>query len=267
MRRTLRYLVILVLLFVCASGGVTWWAYEAVQAVRPFYREAMEVKPSVLRQAGLELTSRATALVNDAQRGEPWQAQFTEEQINGWLAYDLPEKHGDLIPTDVADPRVAIEDGQLKLGVRYSGSRVETVLSVDVEPYLAEPNVLGLRIVGARAGTLPIPLGEVTDRMSRAAERFDIPLTWIQESETPTALVTLRLKSARDGQRLQLDELQVSLGAILLQGTTQCEVPEGAAKATPPGEAGDEHKSADPVQAAAETSAGSTTPRDASTQS
>jgi hypothetical protein len=241
MRRSLRYLVILALLFLSASGGVTWWAYEAVQAVRPFYREAMAVQPSVLRRAGQELSSRATALVNDAERGAPWRAEFTEEQINGYMAYDLLEKHGDLIPMDVADPRVAIEDGQIKLGVRYSGGRVETVLSVDVEPYLAEPNILGLKILGARAGTLPIPLAEVTDRMSRAAERFDIPLTWIQESEVPTALVTLRLNSARDGRRLQLDALQVTSGAILLQGTTKCLDPEDDAATESPGEPVDEH--------------------------
>jgi hypothetical protein len=244
MRRTLRYLVILVLLFACAGGGVTWWAYDAVQTVRPFYREAMATQPAVLRRAGQELSSRATALVNDAQQGVPWQALFNQEQINGWLAYDLPEKHGDFIPEDVADPRVAIEDGQVKLGVRYSGSRVETVLSVDVEPYLAEPNVVGLRIVTARAGTLPIPLVEVTDRISRAAERFNIPLSWIQESETPTALVTLRLKSARDGQRLQLEALQVSAGEILLKGTTRCEDPEDlATNAESPSAADEEHDS------------------------
>lgn len=226
MRKTLRYLVIIVLLFLCASGGVSWWAYEAVRAIRPFYRDAMEVEPEVLRLAGRELSSRATALVNDAQQGEPWQAQFTEDQINGWLAYDLPEKHGDLIPDDVADPRVAIDQGQVILGVRYNGGRVETVLSVDVEPYLAEPNVVGLRIISARAGTLPIPLAEVTDRISRAAERFDVPLTWIQQSEVPTALVTLRLKAVGDGKRLQLDTIEVRDGAIILAGTSRCEEPE-----------------------------------------
>jgi hypothetical protein len=223
MRRILRYTAIITVLFLCATGGVTWWAYEAVQDVRPFYQEAMAVDSAVLRKASQELSSRATALVNDARRGDPWQAQFTEEQINGWLAIDLPEKHGDLIPQDIADPRVAIEDEQIKVGVHYSGRRLETVLSVDVEPYLAEPNVLALKILGARAGTLPIPLSEVTERMTKAAHRFRVPLTWTQEEETPIALVTLRLKSRKDGKRLQLETLELSGGAIRLHGVTDCE--------------------------------------------
>jgi hypothetical protein len=226
MRRGLRYLAIVVVLFLCGAGGMSWWAYEAVQDVRPFYREAMAVQPSVLREAGQELNSRAAALVNEVQRDEPWQAHFTEDQLNGWLAFDLPEKHAHLIPHDIADPRVSIEDQQLKLGVRYMGERIKTVLSVDVEPYLAEPNVVGLRILSANAGTLPVPLGEVTERMTRAAVRFGIPLTWIQESETPTALVTLRVKSRRSGRSLQLDALEVGPGAIMLRGISKCEPPE-----------------------------------------
>lgn len=225
MRRTVRYIMILVALALCSAGGTSWWAYDAVQEVRPFYREAMSVQPSVLREAGQELSSRATALINDVCRDQPWQATFTEDQINGWLAFDLPEKHGDLLPRNISDPRVAIEESRLSVGVRYDGGRIKTVLSVDVEPYVAEQNVLGLRILGATAGTLPVPVSEVTERVTRAAERLGLQLSWIQESEVPTALVRLKLRSKEHGKRLRLDLLMLAGGSLHLEGVTAPEEP------------------------------------------
>jgi hypothetical protein len=230
----LRFIAILVVLVVCSAGGTTWWAYEAVQEVRPFYAQAMSVQPSVLREAGQELSSRATALVNDVCQDEPWQATFTEDQINGWLAFDLPEKHADLVPKDIADPRVAIEEGRLSLGARYSGRRLQTVFSVDVEPYVAEPNVLRLKILGATAGTLPVPVSEVTVRLTRAAERFGFQISWIQESEVPTALVRLKLRSKRHGRRLRLDLLSLQDDSLHLAGVTEQEQPESPPLAARP---------------------------------
>jgi hypothetical protein len=225
MRRNIRYLAATVVILFCASGGVAWWAMEAVRNVRPFYREAMSVDSSILREAGKEFSSRASALVNDAQSGMPWQAVFTEDQVNGWLAFDLPEKHADLLPREFADPRVAFAGEQLSIGVRYRGARFETVFSVDVVPYLAEPNVLGLRILGAKAGTLPIPLNEVTERLTQAADQLRIPLAWIQESEMPTALLGLQLTSPGDGRRLRLDTLRLAGSALQVGGVAARESP------------------------------------------
>jgi uncharacterized protein YpmS len=233
MRRTVQYIAILLVLALCSAGGTTWWAYEAVQEVRPFYAQAMSVQPSVLREAGQELSSRATALVNDVCRDEPWQATFTEDQINGWLAFDLPEKHAELIPKDVSDPRVAIDDGRLSLGARYTGGRLKAVFTVDVEPYVAEPNVLSLKILSATAGTLPVPVSEVTERLTRAAERFGLQLSWIQESEVPTALVRLKLRSKRHGRKLRLDLLTLDDDSLHLQGVTEQEEEATAAAADP----------------------------------
>ncbi len=52
-----------------------------------------------------------------------WSAVFTDEQINGWLAADLPEKFPQLLPPEIQDPRVVFAPGQLQLACRYTGSR------------------------------------------------------------------------------------------------------------------------------------------------
>src|SRR5689334_12677815 len=95
---------VVVALIVACLGG----AYYAVQQVRPFYQQALQVEPEVLERGSRELESRATALYSDArQRGE-WQAVFTSDQINGWLATQLAQNPDGQLPANIRDPRIAI---------------------------------------------------------------------------------------------------------------------------------------------------------------
>src|SRR5688572_28758959 len=67
--------------------------YRASQQVPDFYREAIIADSQRQAAASKEMLRTATALVNDAQQEGEWEAEFTEEQINGWLAVDLVENH------------------------------------------------------------------------------------------------------------------------------------------------------------------------------
>src|SRR5205823_6971789 len=65
-------------LLVAVLGG----AYYATRQVRPFYEEALQIKPEILERGSRELESRATALYSDAKQIGHWRALFTVEQIN-----------------------------------------------------------------------------------------------------------------------------------------------------------------------------------------
>ena len=54
-------------------------------------RRRLKIEPEVLERGSRELESRATALYSDAKQIGRWQALFTSEQINGWLATQLAE--------------------------------------------------------------------------------------------------------------------------------------------------------------------------------
>src|SRR6188474_2649804 len=75
--------------------------YRASQQVPEFYREALSGDTQRHAAASQEMLRTATALANDVQKEGEWQAEFTEEQINGWLAVDLAENHGKALPPEV----------------------------------------------------------------------------------------------------------------------------------------------------------------------
>ena len=98
-------------------------AYYAARQVRPFYKQALQIEPEVLERGSRELESRATALYSDARQHGQWQALFTAEQINGWLATQLAQNQDGELPKNFRDPRVAIAHDVLTLGLPHDVRR------------------------------------------------------------------------------------------------------------------------------------------------
>ena len=150
----------------------------------------------------------------------PWHALFTDEQINSWLAIELAEKHPDLLPEEIQDPRVAITPGRLTFGFRAARRRRTTVISVEVGIYLTEPDVVACRFYRARAGRLRLPLKHVLEQVTQVADRNSFPIRWGQADGDPVVLIDI--SSARDTGKaaLQLDKIELLDGQAYLAGHT-----------------------------------------------
>ncbi len=200
------------------AGGLG--LYRAVRHVPPFYRRAVGVSPAGQRTASDMMVQKAAALVSDLDREGTWEAVFTEEEINGWLAVDLVENHPGALPGSFTAPRVHVEPERLTVACRFDDGRFHSVLWLAIEAYLAEPNVLALRIRKVRAGMLPLPLGEVLDQISQAARRMELQLRWQQRDGDPVALIALA-PQADEKKRVVVESLALGEGDIYLAGRTE----------------------------------------------
>lgn len=164
MVRVARRLVIVagvVVLLAAAIGGALVWASRQTP---DFYRDSLANPVAVDAADGERLEQQALALHNQLQHAGRFEVRFTQDEINAWLANELPAKFPRLLPSMLADPRVAIEKGKMRLAVRYTKGNVETVLSVAGEAHVTgQPNELAVRIGQARAGLVPVPLGKVLE--------------------------------------------------------------------------------------------------------
>ena len=194
--------------------------YTASQQVPEFYSQALALETSKAQKASQELGSRVSMLYNEVRRTGRWDALFTAEQINGWLAVDLVENHADLLAPNVQDPRVQIDEGEITLAARIEGETFSTVFTLTFEPYLYAPNVVAFRIIKARAGLLPIPMTDVLREVTYAVETVGLPLSWTQVDGDPVALVTLIPHRTKDESVRWLDQLEVHTGEIYVAGRT-----------------------------------------------
>jgi hypothetical protein len=199
-------------------GGLLYGVYRASQRVPEFYHAAISVQPQDQGEARDEFVARATALAGDLNQDGSWQSLFTAEQINAWLALELAANYPEMLPGELRDPRIWLRENEATIGCRYQTGDLVTVLSLTFEAYLQEPNVVALRIRGARAGALPVPLGQVLDRISHAAQVLNLQLEWRKSHGDPVALVTLsQPRDTRDAP-LSLETLELRDGELFVSG-------------------------------------------------
>ena len=129
--------------------------------MQPYYQEALATNAQTLRTACLRLESRVSALASMAQQTAPWEALFTDTDVNGWLAVALEEKFPGWLPETISDLRVAFTDPWLLVGFHYQDAHYDTVVTLRMVPYVVEADGLARLFVKRRFGLdeagLPAP--------------------------------------------------------------------------------------------------------------
>jgi len=204
--------------------------YRASRHVPEFYAQALLGDPVAQKAASQEMQLRSVELASHVQRGGRWQQTFTAEQINGWLAVGMFEKHEEdgaerfaaAIPPFIKDPRVAITPEGLSLACRYQGgSWGDTVLSLTVDAYATEENEIGLRIRRLRAGAVPVPVGTVLKELSPAWRQMPWRTRLSEQQGEPVVLISIPPQGKRGELLVRVEAIRFGDGKIEVAGTTQ----------------------------------------------
>jgi len=213
----MRRLLVGLLLVIAMIGLGMYWGLDYEPT---FYRQEVAVSPEVQKEASDQLLSTASALASAARRQGAWSAELTDEQINGWLAVDLPVNHGDLLPKALAEPRVRLKPHELMIACRYETGGVTTVLSLETDVYMAEPNVIAIRFRRLRSGAIPMPKSTILDALSALADDMNLRLTWTQAENDPVALVELPPLKRDRNVEYHLDTFELREGSVYFAGKT-----------------------------------------------
>lgn len=216
--RTVSWLVVGLLLLAAGFVGGAYWATQRVPA---FYEQALQQDPIAVQQANEKMLARTTTLASSVKREGQWSALFTGDEINGWLAVDLPQNYPDLLSPEISDPRVLLTPGRLTLACRYRTGAVTTVASLELEAYLPEANVVAIRVRSLKAGALPLPLADLLDGVSKAAADMDLRIRWLKADGDPVALIEIPPAKGQFNTAYQLETLDIRDGEVYLSGHTR----------------------------------------------
>jgi hypothetical protein len=220
MHRVTRRGLIIALALAGLAGTAALAIVAALRSVPADYEAALRLGAARAAKASDEFLQEAAGVASDVRRPGAWDAVFTVEQINGWLAVDVPENFPDLLPPGVNEPRVFIHPGDLTIACRYRNGAIDTVLSLGCDVYLQSPNVLAIRIKSARAGLAPLPLSKVLEVISHTAQELELPLEWRRSGGDPVALVNVVPPHARSRGPIELDSVELHEGELAVAGRT-----------------------------------------------
>ncbi len=219
MRNALKILAILAVVGLLVGGVSLFSVYEATQQVPEFYRTALARAAEDQHADRDEFVAQAMALASDLRRSGHWQTLFTDAQVNAWLALELVNNYPELLPVDLHDPRVTIQDKEVTIACRYTNGGVTSILSLTLDVFVKDPHVLALRVRHARAGAVPVPLARVLDAISHTAAQLNLRLEWRKAHGDPVALITF--PKPRDGQAdaIMLHAIELRNGELFASGT------------------------------------------------
>jgi uncharacterized protein YpmS len=229
-RRFLIILLVVFLLGLLVAGLLLVWAYRSSQQEPEFYRQSLKMEPVKAADKSDQMLQRATVLASEVKEKPKWHAVFTADEINGWLAVDLVKNHAHALPPDLHDPRVRIAPGELTIACQMQRGRFKSVLSLTIDAYLSGQGEVAVEFKKARAGRLPMPLGEVLEQIATAARRASIPIQWRQKDGNPVALICLPALADEKNRTIHVEQLTLSQDEIYIAGTT------GRGSPTPPPE-------------------------------
>ena len=223
MQRLFRVLVLLVTAVLAVGVAFLLVAYRAAKQEPEFYQQALQVEPETQEEAGDQLEKQVLDLHTEVREEGTWEAVFTDEQINGWLAIDLPEKFPQALPGGVSEPRVAITAEFANVACRFSSSSFSTVISLAVAVHIMDqPNVVAVQIQKIRAGSLPLPtIEQWKERIEQIALKAGVSVRWAKTDGQDVALLKLPMEH-RDfkGRQLKLETIELRDGEVYLAGRT-----------------------------------------------
>ncbi len=181
-----------------------------------FYREMVKKPRGDHGQGARRFVAQSLQLRNDIVNEPNWDAVFSDDEVNSWLAEDLVTHFADQLPPEVHEPRVRFEMDRVTLAFGLDQGPVRSVIWVVARPHVAGPNVVELTFEKIMAGVLPVPAEKILDRITQHAQAQGLDVHWKREGGFP--VVTIRY-SPNDGRKdVTLERVDVRDGQIRIAG-------------------------------------------------
>ena len=209
------FIVSLSVIVVIAATGVLGWM--SLTHEPKFYRE-MVASPGKKRVATAKrFVASSLQLRNDIVNEPTWEAIFSDEEVNAWLAEDLVIHFADMLPPQVHEPRVMFELDRVTLAFELDRGPLRTVVWVVARTRVPEPNVLELTVEKIRAGVLPVPADSILDRIAQHARDHGLDVSW-KRGDEGLPVATIRYTPNDRREDVQLERVDILNGEIRLAG-------------------------------------------------
>jgi hypothetical protein len=208
-------LVLLAVLAVAACGGTVCWG---LWYTPDFYIAAITpLDPQVRHQQARQFVQVTMQLFDDIRNEDRWAEEFTEDQVNSWLAEELHQKFGEWVPEGVQQPRVKFEQDSLQLGFQFEHGRWKGVLCAQIRPWVADANQLAIEIQSVRAGLFPLPIDDLFDDLLADLREHGWRVEVRQTARGDVLVVDLSRRDGSDRQPV-LEAINLKPGLLRISG-------------------------------------------------
>ena len=211
--------MILLLLLLVALGVVYYFSQQQPD----FYATALDRKPEESKALGSRMEQTVFDIYNSAVIPTTWQGEIVEDEINGWLTSELPEKFHELLPEYIKDPRVKLTKNKLTIACRCTYKDLKGIVVGDFDLFCTDqPNQVAVRIRGLNVGIVPLPVTQFADQITESLQKSGYQSSWTKLEGDPVLLVNVPDDHLviDDYYRIEVRSFDIEDKKILITGET-----------------------------------------------
>src|SRR5208337_3200587 len=95
-----------------------------------YYREMFSLPHEQREIKAKHFLAQSLQLRNDICNEPSWEAVFSDQEVNAWLAEDLVTHFADQLPPEIHDPRVLFEQDRITLAFLLKQGAMQSVITV-----------------------------------------------------------------------------------------------------------------------------------------
>ena len=99
-----------------------------------YYRDIFKLPQDQREVKAKHFVAQSLQLRNDICNEPTWEAVFSDQEVNAWLAEDLVTHFADQLPPEVHDPRVLFETDRVILAFQLEKGSLQSVITVVARP-------------------------------------------------------------------------------------------------------------------------------------
>ena len=225
MKKFLGCILSVLLFLVLLVGGLGLWFWHAAKQVPDFYKE-LEVSQESRQDAEKDsqaMEQNVQRLRHTMKLGRIWLLEFSQDELNHWLAIAIGEKRPGMIPHQLKNPRCKILPDRIQAGVTVDSPEYKGVVSLECVPLISEPNVVEVELLNVSAGSMPGKLFQKIIR--RGAESASLPVEVLDRDGKMVLRMPLRKGDlAFEKHIIQVNTLTFKDAKIMITGTIVDEV-------------------------------------------
>lgn len=216
-----RRIVTLLIVLVIVGTAIPLAVWRSLTYEPPFYRNLAAKDRQLRRVEADRFVSQTFQLRNDIANESYWEASFTDEEVNAWIAEDLVTHFAEYLPDGVRDPLLVFELDRVTLAFKLDRGPFTSLVWVVARVQVAEDNTLALHLEKIRAGAMPISPDEVVGPIVNRARAHGLDVDW--SSDRGETVVYIRYSPTPERLDVVLERVIVLDGRLYLSGRSDRE--------------------------------------------
>ncbi|RUL88913.1 hypothetical protein [Tautonia sociabilis] len=191
-------------------------AWQSLTYEPAFYRERAQVDRTHRRVEADRFVSQTFQLRNDIVNEAHWEASFSDEEVNAWLAEHLVTHFAEFLPDGVRDPLVAFDLDRVTLAFKYDRGPFTSLVWAIARVQVADDRTVALTLEKIRAGAMPVSPEEVIAPIIHRLQSYGLDVDWRIVDGEPVAFIRYSPSPARGD--VVLERVVILDGRLYISG-------------------------------------------------